>query len=85
MARRSGRAAFHELLKSDGITHLFGNPGTTQLPNLHALGGHPEITYVWVCRKAWSLPWQMALAELRVGSLWPQICSTDIAQELIDR
>ena len=28
----SGRNAFIELLLSEGVTHLFGNPGTTELP-----------------------------------------------------
>ncbi len=46
MTRRSGRSAFLELLKSEGITHLFGNPGTTELPIMHALADHPELTYV---------------------------------------
>jgi len=35
----SGRSAFIELLKSEGVTRLFGNPGTTELPIMHALAG----------------------------------------------
>ena len=46
MMRRSGRSAFLELLQSEGITHLFGNPGTTELPIMHALAEHPQLTYV---------------------------------------
>ena len=42
----SGRSAFVSLLKSEGVTHLFGNPGTTELPVMHALGEHPDLTYV---------------------------------------
>ncbi len=42
----TGRSAFVSLLKSEGITHLFGNPGTTELPVMHALGEHPDLTYV---------------------------------------
>jgi benzoylformate decarboxylase len=42
----TGRSAFIALLKGEGITHLFGNPGTTELPVMHALAGHPEMTYV---------------------------------------
>ena len=41
-----GRSAFLELLKQEGITHLFGNPGTTELPIMHALADHPDLTYV---------------------------------------
>lgn len=42
----SGRAAFLQLLSSEGITHMFGNPGTTELPIMDALAHHPEIHYV---------------------------------------
>lgn len=42
----TGRSAFLALLKDEGITHLFGNPGTTELPIMHALKDHPDLTYV---------------------------------------
>jgi len=42
----SGRNAFIELLRSEGVTHLFGNPGTTELPIMHALGDYPAMRYV---------------------------------------
>ncbi len=42
----TGRSAFLALLKDEGITHLFGNPGTTELPIMHALRDHPDLTYV---------------------------------------
>jgi benzoylformate decarboxylase len=42
----TGRSAFLALLKDEGITHLFGNPGTTELPIMHALREHPDLTYV---------------------------------------
>jgi benzoylformate decarboxylase len=44
--RISGRSAFIELLKSEGVTHMFGNPGTTELPIMHALTDHPDMRYV---------------------------------------
>ena len=46
MNRIAGRSAFLALLKQEGITHLFGNPGTTELPIMHALSEHSELTYV---------------------------------------
>ncbi|KAB2919801.1 MAG: thiamine pyrophosphate-binding protein [Hyphomicrobiaceae bacterium] len=46
MNRIAGRSAFLALLKDEGITHLFGNPGTTELPIMHALKEHPDLTYV---------------------------------------
>lgn len=42
----TGRSAFLALLKDEGVTHLFGNPGTTELPIMHALKDHPDLTYV---------------------------------------
>jgi len=42
----SGRSAFIELLKSEGVEQMFGNPGTTELPIMHALTDHPDMGYV---------------------------------------
>ncbi len=42
----SGRSAFIELLKAEGVTQMFGNPGTTELPIMHALTDYPEMGYV---------------------------------------
>ena len=42
----TGRSAFLGLLKDEGITHLFGNPGTTELPVMDALKDHQDLTYV---------------------------------------
>ena len=41
----SGKSAFLSLLKDEGVTHLFGNPGTTKLPIMDALKEHPDINY----------------------------------------
>ncbi len=46
MNRIVGSHAFLALLKDEGITHLFGNPGTTELPIMDALKGHADLTYV---------------------------------------
>ncbi len=48
----TGRSAFLALLKSEGVTHLFGNPGTTELPIMHALAEHPELTYVMAMQES---------------------------------
>ena len=46
MNTTTGRSAFLTLLKDEGVTHMFGNPGTTELPIMHALSEHPDLTYV---------------------------------------
>ncbi|MBM3407299.1 MAG: thiamine pyrophosphate-binding protein [Betaproteobacteria bacterium] len=52
MARLTGRSAFLALLQDEGITHLFGNPGTTELPIMHALAEHPSLTYVMAMQES---------------------------------
>ena len=52
MNRITGRSAFLALLKDEGITHLFGNPGTTELPIMHALRDHPDLTYVMAMQES---------------------------------
>ena len=42
----SGRSAFLALLKENGVSTLFGNPGTTELPIMHALTEQEDIGYV---------------------------------------
>jgi benzoylformate decarboxylase len=50
--RITGRSAFLALLKDEGITHLFGNPGTTELPIMHALKDHPDLSYVMAMQES---------------------------------
>jgi benzoylformate decarboxylase len=46
MAKLSGRTAFLQLLIDEGVTHLFGNPGTTELPLMEVVPDFPELNYV---------------------------------------
>ena len=41
-----GRNAFIASLLGEGVTRMFGNPGTTELPIMHALSDYPEMGYV---------------------------------------
>ncbi len=41
----SGRQAFLEILKQEGVQYIFGNPGSTELPMMDALAGQEEIRY----------------------------------------
>jgi benzoylformate decarboxylase len=45
-ATLTGRAAFLSLLASEGIDIMFGNPGTTELAIMEALGQQSHIRYV---------------------------------------
>jgi benzoylformate decarboxylase len=46
IARLAGRDAFLRLLVDEGVTHMFGNPGTTELAIMEAVPGTPELNYV---------------------------------------
>ena len=46
MKHLHGRQAFVELLISEGVTHLFGNPGTTELPIMQAMPDYPDLRFI---------------------------------------
>jgi benzoylformate decarboxylase len=46
MSKITGRSAFLRLLVDEGVTHLFGNPGTTELPIMEAVPDFPQLRYV---------------------------------------
>ena len=47
-----GSHALLSLLVDEGVTHLFGNPGTTELPLMAALPDFPQIDYVLGAQEA---------------------------------
>ena len=47
-----GSHALLSLLADEGVTHLFGNPGTTELPLMAALPDFPQIEYVLGAQEA---------------------------------
>src|SRR5438477_13050283 len=48
----TGKRAFLELLKQEGVEILFGNPGTTELPLMDALASENELHYVLALQEA---------------------------------
>jgi benzoylformate decarboxylase len=44
--RINGRSAFLQLLIDEGVTHLFGNPGTTELPIMEVISKFPKLKYI---------------------------------------
>ena len=52
MAKLSGKRAFLELLKQEGVAIVFGNPGTTELPLMDALAAESELRYVLALQEA---------------------------------
>jgi benzoylformate decarboxylase len=52
MPLMSGKRAFLELLKQEGVEIIFGNPGTTELPLMDALAVEPRLRYVLALQEA---------------------------------
>ena len=46
MAYISGKQAFLQILKQEGVSVMFGNPGTTELPLMDGLAREPGIRYI---------------------------------------
>jgi benzoylformate decarboxylase len=46
MTKITGRRAFLQLLADEGLTHLFGNPGTTELPIMEVVPDFPQLKFV---------------------------------------
>src|SRR5207247_7072417 len=46
MPGKTGRFAILEQLLADGVTYMFGNPGTVEQGFLDALGDYPDLRYI---------------------------------------
>src|SRR5439155_19707905 len=46
VTRTTGRSAFLQLLVDEGVTHMFGNPGTTELPIMEVVPDFPQLRFV---------------------------------------
>src|SRR5256884_9993965 len=67
MAYLSGKQAFLEILKSEGVSVMFGNPGTTELPLMDGLAREPGIRYVLALQEAVAIAMADAYAQARGG------------------
>src|SRR5712691_7603215 len=52
MAYISGKQAFLQILRQEGVSVMFGNPGTTELPLMDGLAREPRIHYVLALQEA---------------------------------
>jgi benzoylformate decarboxylase len=46
MARVTGKEALMRILRSEGVEHIFGIPGATEVQFMDAVEGHPELRYI---------------------------------------
>jgi benzoylformate decarboxylase len=49
---RTGRDVLLEVLRTEGVRHIFGNPGSTELPFIDALAGAQDLHYVLCLQEA---------------------------------
>ncbi len=68
MTRRA-RDVLLDILRDEGITHIFGNPGSTEMPLMDALVDAPDISYVLGLQEATAVAMAdgWALASGRAG------------------
>lgn len=52
MPALSGKRAFIEVLKQEGVAFMFGNPGTTELPLMDALAVADDLRYILALQEA---------------------------------
>lgn len=52
MAAKTGRFAMIEQFMADGVTHMFGNPGTVEQGFLDALEDYPDVEYILALQEA---------------------------------
>ncbi len=60
----TGREIVLETFVREGVRHIFGNPGTTELPLLDALGRYPSLQYVLALQEAVAVSMADAYAQL---------------------
>ena len=52
MSERRGRDILLDVLRTEGVRHIFGNPGSTELPLIDALAGVDDLEYVLALQEA---------------------------------
>src|SRR5919202_1571770 len=63
----SGKQAFLEILKQEGVSFMFGNPGTTELPLMDGLAREPGIRYILALQESVAIAMADAYAQASGG------------------
>src|SRR2546429_2836650 len=67
MAYLSGKQAFLQILRTEGVSVMFGNPGTTERPLMDGLAREPGIRYVLALQEAVAISMADAYAQAHGG------------------
>ena len=60
-----------EVLRSEGVRHVFGNPGSTELPLIDALADAPDLHYVLGLQEATVVGMADGYAQATGRPRWP--------------
>ena len=67
---RRARDVLLDILRDEGVTHVFGNPGSTEMPLMDALVDAPDIAYVLGLQEATAVAmadgWALASGQRRL-------------------
>src|SRR4026209_2004847 len=66
----SGKQAFLQILRQEGVSVMFGNPGTTELPLMDGLAREPGIRYILALQESVAIAMADGYAHAR-GKLAP--------------
>src|SRR5712691_12547442 len=67
MAYITGKQAFLQILRQEGVSVMFGNPGTTELPLMDGLAREPGVHYVLALQEAVAIAMADAYAQASGG------------------
>ena len=60
----TGKQVFMETLVAEGVSYVFGNPGTTELPLIESLQDYPQISYIMALHEAIAVSMADAYAQV---------------------
>ena len=60
----TGKQVFMETLVAEGVSYVFGNPGTTELPLIESLQDYPQISYILTLHEAVAVSMADAYAQM---------------------
>ncbi len=65
MPKMTGKRALMEMLRAEGVEHIFGNPGTSEGPILDELENYPDIRYMLAVQEGAAMGMADAYARYR--------------------
>ena len=61
---KTGQQILMQQLDAEGVSHIFGNPGTTELPLIDGLADYPRMRYILCLQEAVAVSMADAYAQV---------------------